>query len=62
MKVICRYLYQDSSDFVDGRDGLPGWIKDLTDPNAQNLMLRSIIDRFDFVPVNAEFLEVFQVR
>jgi hypothetical protein len=35
-------VYQDLSDFVDGRDGLPGWIKDLTDPNAQNLMLRSI--------------------
>jgi hypothetical protein len=36
------YLYQDTPDFVDGLDGLPGSIKDIADPNAQNLMLRSI--------------------
>jgi hypothetical protein len=44
-------LYQDTPDFVDGLDGLPGSIKDIADPNAQpvphfsreNLMLRNIV-------------------
>jgi hypothetical protein len=39
---IALKLYPDSPDFVDSPDGLPGFIKDATDLNAQNQMLCSI--------------------